>query len=489
MGEVKYLESGEVVCNPRFRIITPNWDERARLRIAEGKDFRITEIGKTDTDNRAGMYSMHSPLYGTDFQDENAFADLWSCKCGALQGRNYADGKTICKKCKSKVEFVDSDLTVTGWIILDRDYIIQSTMYKKIESFIGVKQLALMLNYADELEMKEIEHPVPYQGIGMIEFREKFDEIIEFFYKKNRKTQMYIYLKMMYVSDNIFMHCIPVYTTALRQFIIKGDDIKYSKTDTLFRKIFTNVSLLNDGFELQRRIEGRRKRQKDLSYLRRELILYRIQHDLDKLWDLSFDAIDKKDGLIKDQLEGGRMNYTARNVIIPDSDLRDNEISLGYTTFLEVYKPEMIGLMKQMYNVTFAKATRIWEDASMAFSQEVYELIQYMITHRQCIISVDRNPSINYGSDYAGKIVKVPPVFDNYCMGLPPGVVTIKPNADFDGDIMNIEIHKLNDIAFEVYKKTNPRDNFQISRNDGLYDKDACLFKDQIVGLYAFLNC
>lgn len=488
--EVKYLEDGQIVCNPRFRIITPNWDERARLKIADGKDFRITEIGKTDTDPTAGMYSIHSPLYGTDFQDEHAFADRWSCKCGSLQGKNYADGKTICTKCKSKVEFVDIDLTVTGWIILDRDYIIQSTMYKKIESFIGSRQLALILEYVDDLERigDNSNDNIPFYGIGMIEFRERFDEIIEFFYRKNRKTQMYMYLKVMAASDNIFMHSIPVYTSALRQFIVRGEDIKYSKTDTLFRKIFTNVKLLNDGYELQRRCEYRKKRKKDLNYLRREAILYRIQNDIDKLWDLSFAAIDKKDGLIKDQLEGGRMDYTARNVIIPDPTLRDDEIGVGYITFLELYKPELIGLMKQTYGITYAKATRIWEDASMGFSDNVYKLMQYLIKKRNCYLTSDRNPTINYGSMFAGKIVKVDKDYTNYCMGLSPGIL-IKPNADFDGDIMALEIHKLNDIGYEIYKRMNPRDNFQISRNDGMFDPDSCLFKDQIVGLYAFLNC
>ena len=53
---------------------------------------------------------------------------------------------------------------------------------------------------------------------------------------------------------------------------------------------------------------------------------------------------------------------------------------------------------------------------------------------------------------------------------------------------MSIEIHKLTDIAEDIYKKMNPRDNFQISRNDGMFDPDSCLMKDQIVGLYGFLN-
>ena len=94
---------------------------------------------------------------------------------------------------------------------------------------------------------------------------------------------------------------------------------------------------------------------------------------------------------------------------------------------------------------------------------------------------------INYGSMMAMKIVRVSPDITDNCMRLPP-VVLRKPNADFDGDIMSIEIHKLTDIAEDIYKKMNPRDNFQISRNDGMFDPVSCLMKDQIVGLYGFLN-
>ena len=393
MGEVRYLKTGEVVCNPRFRIITPDWDQMYKIHLESGQGFRITEIGKTDVNVSPGLYSIHSPLYGTDFQDDHAFADRWSCECGGLQGMNYADGRTLCSKCHKPVEFVDIDLTKTGWIVLDKDYVIQSAVYKKLVSFIGAKKIGSILNYVDPLERDTMENVPPFYGIGTIEFRERFLEILDFFYKKNRKTKLYMYLRTMYATDNVFMHCIPVYSSFLRQFIIKGEDIKYSKTDVLFRKLFSNISLLNDRFILERRVKNRAARKKDLAYLRRESILYRIQQDLDSLWDLSFSTINGKEGIIRDQLTGGRLNYTARNVIIPDSDLRADEISLGYITFLELYKPELIGLMKQVYDISFQKADSMWTDASMSFSQEIYELMNYLIENRKLIVTIDRNPS------------------------------------------------------------------------------------------------
>ena len=56
-------------------------------------------------------------------------------------------------------------------------------------------------------------------------------------------------------------------------------------------------------------------------------------------------------------------------------------------------------------------------------------------------------------------------------------------------DILNIFCHKIGKIAEEYYIQSNPRSNMCVSHNDGNYDKETSLFKDAIVGLYAFLNC
>jgi DNA-directed RNA polymerase beta' subunit len=485
MGQVKHLSTGETVCNPRFRLITSDWDSRAVMDLATEEGFRITEQGKTDTNTNPGLYSIHSPLYGTDYQDENAFADRYSCKCGELQGRHYADGETVCQKCGEKVEFVDINMEKTGWIILDKDYTIQSEFYKKIAKFIGSRAFNEILHFMDPLERVEIKTDNPFFGIGMIQFRERFQEIMDYYYKKNKKLQMYLFI--MSVTDQIFVKSIPVYNMHLRQFLVKGEEIKYSDEDKLYRRIYSNHILLNDKFELERRVNVRLSKKTSASYLRRENILYSIQKDLDSLWESSFDTIDKKTGLIKGQLLGGRMNFTARNVIVPDVDLRADEISLGYTTFLEVYKPELIGLMVKIYDMTYQAAADLWTDATMVFSQKVYDLMKYMMKHRDLIVTIDRNPSINYGSMMAVKIVDISPDISDYCMALPIAVLP-KPNADFDGDIMNIEIHKLTNISDKVYRALNPRSNFQISRNDGLFDSDSVPFKDQIIGLYAFAN-
>ena len=82
MSKVRQMENGVIWCNDRVAIIPSNWDLLCDMELQTGEGFRITEKGKTDKNEEPGYYSIHSPLYGTDWGDDNAFEDRWSCKCG-----------------------------------------------------------------------------------------------------------------------------------------------------------------------------------------------------------------------------------------------------------------------------------------------------------------------------------------------------------------------------------------------------------------------
>ena len=283
----------------------------------------------------------------------------------------------------------------------------------------------------------------------------------------------------------------------LRQFVVRDNDIKYSDEDTLFRRIFSNSELLNDSFELQRRrrvradrerrriAKGEEPRPGTMDYLRRENILFSIQLDLDKLWDLSFESIDKKTGIIRMQISGGRQNYTARNVIISGVGLRQDQIRIGYITFLEVFKLEVLKALIDEYNITYNEASDMWSAASTVFDQNVYDVMCHIIQRSPIYITICRNPSINDGSMMGMQIVGITSDITDHCMELPP-LILKKLNADFDGDIINELMHPIQSVAKETYKLTNPADNMIISHNDGLLDSDALPFKDMEVTMAMF---
>ena len=481
------MPNGAIICNERVRLVSPDWDAMMESELKTGESFRITEKGKTDKDVEPGMYSIHSPLYGTDWGDENAFEDRWSCECGEYVGKYYADKDFVCPKCKKPVRYIGVDMKKRGWIVLDRNKLIQPFMFKKIESFIGKKVFDDIIQYRSSLEDTGRQEPLsPYSKIGMIEFYEKFDEIMEFFLKKNKKTDLYIFIMSMKYC--VFTSSIPVYSALMRHFAIKDGKVKYTDDDKIFKRLYTNHELLNNDFALARKVDRAKKRGPvGIEKLRKENILYKMQMDLLKLWDFCFDAIDGKGGVINGQITAGRMDYTARNVIVPDPTLRMDEVDIGYITALEELKLEFLDFTVKMYGISHRQAFNIWREATMVYSEKVYNILMHLITVKPRIISIYRNPSINYGSRMVVKIRKINKGIDDHCLALCPQVLT-KPNADFDGDILNLIFHKIDDISEEFYRRLNPRSNFMISRNDGLFDMDSNLFKDQAVILYALLN-
>lgn len=484
MSKVRQKPDGSFICNERARIIDVNWDDKCRTQLLTREGFRITEEGKTDKNVEPGMYSIHSPLFGTDWGDENAFEDRWSCQCGTYVGRYYADKDFVCPKCKKPVSHVGVNMKKTGWIVLDRNKLIQPHMYKKLEIFCGRKILDDILVYRSEYS--GIEKPLsPYSGIGIIDFYEKFDDIMSYFLTKNKKYDLYLFI--MSQKRTVFTSCIPVYNALMRHFTIKDGKVKYTKDDTLFKRLFTNHQLVNNDFALARRIDKDRKRVGGVERLRKENILYRMQKDLLELWDFSFDAMDGKMGVINGQITAGRMDYTARNVIVPDPTLEMDQVDIGYITALEAYKLEFLDFVVKMYDITHREAFNIWTDATMTYSSRVHKILNHLMKIKPRILSPYRNPSINYGSRLVVTVRQVIGDIDDHCLALCPQILT-KPNADFDGDILNIIFHKMDDLAQEYYKRLNPKSNFMISRNDGLFDNDSNLFKDQAVILYAFLN-
>lgn len=425
-------ESSKIICNRRTRLITSNWDFRAQDDIQSGRGFRITEDGKSDTNTEAGLYSIHSPLYGTDYHDEHSFEDRYSCNCGTYTGKNF--NGFMCPKCKSKVKFIDVDITVTGWIILDREVVINPIYYKKLRTFIGTKIFPEILKFKEPHDRDpENASAGIYDGLGCIEFHERFDEIMMFYLKKNRSNQKKreLFFFIMSRRNQVFTHSIPVYSSHLRPFVIRGTEIKYSDDDKLFKHIFTNSKMLNDKYELERKITAAKKKRNinSVQYLRKENILFSIQSDLDKLWNSSFELIKKKTGIIRDKILGGRLDMSARNVIVPDKDLRPDEIKLGYTTFLELYKLEIISILVNMLDIDHPKAWNMWKDATINFNEQIYKVMQYMVKNRNIICEINRNPTINYGSILVMKVKEVIPDINDYTMSLPESVLTLL-NAD-----------------------------------------------------------
>ncbi|WP_289293976.1 hypothetical protein [Romboutsia ilealis] len=453
-----------------------NWDEECHKDFITGKGFRITEPGlKKKKKQPNGIYSHR---FATDWDDDFSFAERYSCDCKELKGKLF-EGET-CPNCNTKVRFIDVDMDMTGWIILEKGFIIQPTIYKKLEVLIGPEVLAdIITEEKDITVLSSSKADSPYSKIGMFEFKERYFEILEYFYKKKKKKDLYEELKADYPLT--FVKSIPVFSTVIRPLKIKNDEMKWSSFNKIYTLIFSLVKKINSLVVV--------KRNKEEKYnIEITIALAKLQSKINALWDEIFNYINSKEGHIKGKMLGGRINFTARNVIIPDPSLKADELILCYYSMMELYKFEIIAHLVKIFDISEIEAHSQWQWATINFDNRIYELIQYIIKKQKPHVIINRPPTINFGSILCMKIkdVKVGKPGD-FTMSLPLRILPVL-NGDFDGDNLTIVSLKTKQLIREYDRVFNPRKSMYISRNDGLFNEDFNLFKDQIIGLYEFNN-
>jgi len=155
---------------------------------------------------------------------------------------------------------------------------------------------------------------------------------------------------------------------------------------------------------------------------------------------------------------------------------------------LELYKYEIIAYLVKMAGITENEAYEAWFKARIVYNPKIYEVMNFILKKRKPKILINRNPTINYGSLLCVKIKSIKNEFsEDYTMSMPLQILSVL-NADFDGDILNIISLKTKALEKEYNKIFNPRLNLFVSRNDGMFNSDVSLFKDEIIGLWSFNN-
>lgn len=311
------------------RLVALNWDEECEMDMRRGRGFEVSEPAFVGKDQKS-MYGIQSPLYCSDWGDEDAFSERYSCNCGEMKGKIF-EGET-CPNCHTKIKFKDVDLSITGWIRLHNHKIIQPIFYNKLSSIIGNKQFQEIIQYNKFIDrdgnvLDKKSNTNPFVGIGIIEFQNRFDEIMDY-YRSKKKNKIQDIEDIMAEREKIFTSSIPVYSSVLRPVSFNADSFFYSRIDTKYNSIYSSVRLLNDSelFEQRRKKWKKEKRERmDVS-----TILSSIQDKLMEVWGLIFDLVNGKEGYIKSEILGGMLNFSSRCVIIPDPDLKSDEVRLNY---------------------------------------------------------------------------------------------------------------------------------------------------------------
>lgn len=397
------------------RVKKVSWDILFYKDIIDNEGFIISEPAqvKIDKDKKKSLYGPQSPLYGTTYEDENAFMERYRCECGSFIGLQF-EGET-CPICGTKVESKGNDIKYTGWICTgEENKFIVPYWYNKLKKTIGKKVFPDIITckqrvdtdgHRSRYEPDENTEPLsPYSGIGIEEFMFQYENILTYFQSVKKDK----YDDLDYLKENkskVFACHIPIYSTLLRPQSITSDTFYYNSID---RDI-------NTLFNLSRNI-------KDCNEIEKPFILQRMQERLNNMFEYNFDLLNGKEGFIRDKLLGGSLNFSSRNVIIPDPTLRDGEIDISYQTFRILFKYHIINYLMSINDIQLAKAYDIWK-RSYKFDSHVYEIMSYIIKKENPRILINRNPTLNFYSILLMKIRKVKRDDKDFTLSVPLSIL------------------------------------------------------------------
>lgn len=360
-----------------------------------------------------------STKFGRSLQDKDPYINRYSCKCGYTQGAFRAvpdDASFNCPICHTPVKLVGDDFTYFGWIRLKDQYcVIHPLMYKSLESLIGVNNLAAIIEPEVELDgngkpmsnydkrifkkqnarafKKKGKIDQTYAGIGMLEFRDRFQEIIDYFYSK-KPAKKDVYDDIMENKDIVFTHSIPVYTTQLRIAKVENKRFTFESTNADFNMLAKLAALVNkDNLYIYRN----KKYQNQL--------LWDMQSKIQHLTTEIINILAGKKGIIRSTISG-RIAFTSRTVITPGAKLHMDEIEMPYFALCILLQQVIINVLQKSYNITYAKAYKIWYYAHMQEDPRVRAIIENLIAAGKVTGLLNRNPTISYESMLYVKVVK-----------------------------------------------------------------------------------
>lgn len=481
--------------NIRVKLDVVDFEKSCKKSIKKDKGFIITDKSgkmkkpaKSTGEKNKAKYDrtengIFSPKFGTTWGDVNAFAEKYSCKCRKTIGKRN-EGE-ICEHCATEVKFRDVPLNIYGWFWINDYRLIHPNMYNMIESLVGGKQLVEMLDYEkgtdikgnyDALDWEEINKSNnlnKYKNIGMIEFINHFDEIMDFFVnKKKHKKNTYDFI--MQNRHLVFSHAFPIYSALMRPALMTQAEFSYHDINRYLESLSSKIYRINN--------TNKRTPKKEILKL-----LYETQVTINKTYAMTRDSLTQKEGDFRGKVMGSRYNFTARCVIRPITGTKINEIEMPYIVMLEFFKPKIINILKKTEKITYNEALNKWIKAKIKFSDKIYGIMKYILKNSKygIFVIINRPPTVAYGSSLVMRVKKISKNMSNYCLGIPINVCG-DIRGDFDGDVLSI-FELMGEKQIQSGNKIfNPRTNMQVSRTDGEFNPNAALVKDQMISLNYF---
>lgn len=414
----------------------------------------------------------------------------YSCKCGTLNGRVFEG--MVCQECNTVcVEQFASDINRFGWIDLGNYKVMTPVGYEFVNKVIGRTVLDRIIDFDVALSLDgniiQVEDKKkPYINTGLIDFYKHFDEIISYFGQKKKKMETAKFCIRM--KKRIFTSKIPVISQLLRPAFIsnKKESVSFDRLNTPYSTIITNADVL--------------KRQEKVDKVTINRVLHSIQTEWSGMYDYIINKkIKGKKQIIRGQIQGSRMNYTSRNIIVSNTGKTYDVdgIVVPYNCFLRLYKLEVINVLSKGLTTPFFNSMTLYEIRDYVNNAEyksyidpyIYGAIRFMLQNHKtgfyCLCN--RPPSLDMGSVQFLKIIDVSDNIDSKVLKVP--LTSLIPWAgDFDGDALILFAVK-EKCLIEHFKALSPKKLIiDRTKTENMYNNAFGFVKDMGVPLADFVK-
>lgn len=405
------------------QLVRLNLDHEREKDMLSGKGMIISHRQKLKSDVEKNPSSIFSPqFFGKNLGDiNNPMESDYKCQCGYTTGHLMSD--LICQKCHTPVRKVEANFDKYGWIVLSGYYLIHPNLYRALESFLGAKVLNDICMPTIELDkngmvivkeqmLKQVRKSGkkklwtetqaskenPFVGIGMIDFKDRFDEIMDYYYAKAGAKKKELYQSIMADKDKVFTRSVPVYSLQLRPYEISDNKFALEGANKLFNMMASHAIYIN------KQDVAYQKNKKSKSYL-----LYKMQTCWNEIYTITERRLSGKRGDIRDCCSY-RSNFSVRNIMTPATDLEMDEIRLPYAACIELMRLQLINLLQKSYRCSYSQAYHMWYKAKLVPDERMKALMMSIIRDSKyggLPVLFNRNPTIAYGSILFMKVVGI----------------------------------------------------------------------------------
>jgi len=201
-----------------------------------------------------------------------------------------------------------------------------------------------------------------------------------------------------------------------------------------------------------------------------------IQINVMKLYEYILTKMSKKEGLLRANILGKRVDFSGRAVISPDPTLSLEYCRIPYWMILEILKPQIVThLVNRRICKRYNQAVKLVETCIKSKSTELYDIVSEFCNNKLCILN--RQPTLHRLSVLAFKV--------SIHLG---NTIQIHPmichpfNADFDGDAMALYFPITSRSIKDAYEKIGVWNNLISQTDITLVPKPS---QDIVLGIFS----